>query len=253
MTKSICFFFTLLLGAACQPQHEAQQIIDQAIAVHGGKQLAQSRLSFDFRKKHFEVAIDQGLFRYESILKDSLGTMHDVLDNQGFDRMINGEKLNLSEEDKERFKNTLNSVIYFALLPFPLNDPAANKKYLGETSIKGEPYDEIEVTFSEDGGGADHEDVYIYWIHQQNKTMDYLAYSFHVDGGGTRFREAYNVREIEGIRFADYINYESTEENFALEDYEKLFEEGKVEELSRIELKNVEVSSTSAELAASQK
>lgn len=254
MKKTACFlFFSLLLCAACQTQDDAQKIIDQAIAVHGGKQLEQSLVSFDFRKKQYKAAIDRGLFHYESILEDSMGTMHDALSNKGFSRKINGEEVNLSKEDSDRFQNSLNSVIYFALLPYPLNDPAAHKTLLGETTIKGEPYHEIQVTFAEDGGGTDHEDVYIYWIHQQEKTMDYLAYSFHVNDGGTRFREAYNVRKVEGVRFADYINYESTEENFALEDYATLFEEGKVEELSRIELKNVEVSSPSAKLTALQK
>lgn len=253
MSKNAYVFVFIILLFACQSQNDAQQIIDEAIATHGGEQLDHADMSFDFRKKHYKLAIDEGQFQYESILEDSSGnTVHDELNNSGFSRKINEKKLNLSAEDSIKFKNSLNSVIYFALLPYFLNDPAVNKTLLGQTNIKGEPYHEIQVTFSQDGGGTDHEDVYIYWIHQQNKTMDYLAYSFHVNDGGTRFREAYNVREIENIRFADYINYESTEENFALEDYETLFEEGKVKELSRIELKNVEVSSTPAELATSQ-
>lgn len=259
MKKNVYAFFVFaLFSYACHPQHddaqhddaqhdsteqnEAQRIIDQAIDVHGGDQLENTHISFDFRKRHFEVDMHQGQYQYESFFEDSLGSVHDVLNNQRFTREVNGEKISLSAEDSIAYKNSLNSVIYFALLPYFLNDPAVNKKLLGETMIKGEPYDEIQVTFEQEGGGSDHEDVYIYWIHQEDKTMDYLAYSFHVNEGGTRFREAYNIREIEGIRFADYINYESTAEAFALEDYETLFEEGKVEELSRIELENVEVS-----------
>lgn len=263
MKKSVYAFFILsLFSYACQTQQEnaqddsarqdeAQGIIDQAIDVHGGDQLENTHISFDFRKRHFEVDIHQGEYQYESFFEDSLGSVHDVLNNQRFTREVNGEKIDLSAEDSIAYKNSLNSVVYFALLPYFLNDPAVNKKLLGETMIKGEPYDEIQVTFDQEGGGTDHEDVYIYWIHQEDKTMDYLAYSFHVNEGGTRFREAYNVRKIEGIRFADYINYESTVEAFALEDYETLFEEGKVEELSRIDLENVEVSPSTAKPAIS--
>ncbi len=244
------FLLSLLLFFACQPKNEAQKIIDQAIAKHGGAQLSHAQLSFDFRERHYEVKLNQGQFQYESMFEDSLGnTLHDELDNEGFSRKVNGEEINLSEEDNSRFTNSLNSVVYFALLPYYLNDQAVNKKLLGQTMIKGEPYHEIEVTFNQEGGGADHEDVYIYWVHQQNKTMDYLAYSYHTDDVGTRFREAYNVREIGGIRFADYINYEGTLENFSLEDYETLFEEGKVKEFSRIELKNIEVLTDESELA----
>lgn len=240
-------FWGLLLAAflfACKPQNKAQNIVNQSIEAHGGSQLSHAQFSFDFRKKHIEVVLNEGHYVYESILNDSIGRVHDKLSNEGFSRSVNGNTLKLSEEDQQRYGNTLNSVVYFALLPYHLNDPAANKELLGETTIKGEPYYEIKVTFDQEGGGTDHDDVFVYWIHQTKYTMDYLAYSFQVNGGGTRFREAYNIRHIEGIRFAHYINYESTVQDFALEDYESLFEEGKVEELSRIRLENVEVSST---------
>ena len=220
---------------------KAQRIIDQAIAAHGGEALAQVHISFDFRKKHYEVKLNQGKFVYESSGKDSIGFVHDVLTNQSFTRSVDGQPLKLSEEDQSRYGNSLNSVVYFVLLPYPLNDPAVNQAYLGETTLEGEPYHKIRVTFSQEGGGDDFDDEYIYWIHRERHTMDYLAYSFEVDGGGTRFRKAYNPREIGGIRFDDYINYESTVDDFALKDYDRLFEEGKVRELSRIETKHVEV------------
>ncbi|MDF9800013.1 hypothetical protein OKW21_005276 [Catalinimonas alkaloidigena] len=262
MKKSMYVALLLFLFAfACQTQSDKQQndaqhsnarhIIDQAIAVHGGEQLENTHISFDFRKRHYEVDMNGGQYLYESFFEDSIGRVHDALNNKQFTREVNGEKISLSDKDSLAYKNSLNSVVYFALLPYFLNDPAVNKKLLGETTIKGEPYDEIQVTFDQEGGGTDHEDVYIYWIHQQDKTMDYLAYSFHVEGGGTRFREAYNVREIEGIRFADYINYESTVANFALENYETLFEEGKVEELSRIDLENIRVTESTGDPAIS--
>lgn len=231
-----------LLMLACDTQPDAQEIVDRSIAAHGGEQLDQSQLSFDFRERHFEVMMDHGRFQYESFFEDSIGNqLHDELTNEGFTREVNGEQLTLSEEDNTKYMNSLNSVVYFALLPYFLNDPAANKELLGTTSIKGEPYYEVKVTFDQQGGGTDYEDEFIYWIHQNDYTMDYLAYSFHVNDGGTRFREAYNVRDFNGIRLADYINYESTKEDFALQDYEQLFEEGKVKELSRIDLENVEV------------
>lgn len=37
--------------------------------------------------------------------------------------------------------------------------------------------------------------------------MDFLAYEYNVNGGGVLFREAFNSRMIEGMRFQDYINY----------------------------------------------
>lgn len=89
-----------------------------------------------------------------------------------------------------KYYNSVNSVHYFAYLPQGLNDKAVQKELLGEVVLKGEPYYKVRVTFAQEGGGNDYEDVFIYWFHKQKFTMDYLAYEFHVDGGGMRFREA---------------------------------------------------------------
>ncbi|MGB3850696.1 MAG: DUF6503 family protein [Tunicatimonas sp.] len=233
----------------CQPaaekgtsSHPAQRIINQAITAHGGEALSSAHISFNFRKKHYEAVLDQGQFTYQSTGTDSTGAqVHDVLTNEGFTRTVNGQSVTLNSEDQQRFGNSLNSVVYFVLLPYPLNDPAVSATYLEEASVRGEPYHKIRVTFSQAGGGDDFDDEYIYWIHQDQHTVDYLAYSFEVNGGGTRFREAYNTRVVNGIRFDDYINYESTVDNFALADYDQLFEAGQVKELSRIDTENIEV------------
>ena len=245
MYRPLNFEKRLLIGllgflwSACQTQPSAEQIIDQAIKTHGGGPLQEATVSFDFRKKHYRVQLNHGSFRYESTVNDSIGLVHDVLTNDDFIRTVDGQRQVLNAEDESRYRNALNSVVYFALLPYFLNDPAARKELIGEATVQGKPYYKIRVTFAEEGGGDDYDDEFVYWIHQQHHTMDYLAYSFHVNEGGTRFRQAYHIRNIKGIRFADYINYDTTKG--ALKDYDRLLEEGKLEELSRIELKNVKV------------
>ena len=75
--------------------------------------------------------------------------------------------------------------------------------------------------------------------------MDYLAYDFHINDGGTRFREAFNVRTIEGVRVADFNNYKSEllpQPGTSIEDYETLLGTDDLELLSQIELENVTIS-----------
>ena len=234
---------SLCLGvlASCQIKSEADSIIDKAIEAHGGDNLEEVDMSFDFRDKKYVVKRDDGRFQYERIFNDSIGAVRDILTNDGFTRIVNSDTVQLTDEYKRRYSNSVNSVIYFALLPFGLDGDAVNKKYLGETTIKNIPYFEILVSFEEEGGGEDHEDIYMYWINQQTFTMDYLAYAYHVEGGGTRFREAINAREMGGILFQDYINYDYKGDTTDLHRYETLFEEDKLVELSRILLENIEV------------
>jgi hypothetical protein len=81
--------------------------------------------------------------------------------------------------------------------------------------------------------------VYIYWFHATRHTLDYLAYSFLVNNGGARFREAIQPRVVSGVLFLDYINYKPTSETYALATLDSLFEAGQLEVLSRIE--NLEI------------
>ncbi|WKN40420.1 DUF6503 family protein [Tunicatimonas pelagia] len=231
----------MVFGFACQSDPDPKKIIAEAIAAHGGDGYDGKHISFSFRDRHYDVRLHGGQFTYERAWEDSLGSIHDVLDNQGFTRKIDGEEVVLSAKDEQRYADALNSVVYFALLPQPLTDPAVNATYLGADTVKSKPYHKVQVTFDQQGGGTDFDDVFVYWFHQNERTMDYLAYSFHVNGGGTRFREAYNGREINGIRFADYINYTDTLHQFSLEEYDTQFTNDQVQELSRIDLENVAV------------
>lgn len=220
----------------------AAWVIRQAIQKQGGEHVANSRIAFDFRDRHYVSDRQGGQFTYERIWQDTSGNdVRDVLTNETFYREINGELTELSAKDSSAYANSTNSVIYFALLPYYLQDAAVRTSYLGKSTIRDQEYHKIKVTFGEDKGGKDYEDQYIYWFHPENFTMDYLAYNYQTDGGGARFREAYNVRTIEGIRFADYINYKPKTETLEVIRFDELFNNGQLEELSRIDTENISV------------
>lgn len=244
-TLSILFIIGICF-AACQAREEenpAQPIVDKAISAHGGKLYEHAHFSFDFRDRSYEYKREDGLFEYRRIFTDSIGQKNvDILNNQGFTRLTDGDTAGLPDKKAQAYTNSVNSVIYFALLPYGLNDAAVQKEYLGQTTMEGAPYHKVKITFEEEGGGEDYQDEFIYWFHQEENTLDYLAYSFEEDGGGYRFRKAYNPRTLGGIRWQDYINYKpAPSDSVQLEQLDELFQAGKLEELSRIELKNIQV------------
>jgi hypothetical protein len=224
-----------------QPVSKAQQVVDEAIAAHGAARVAHSRIEFDFRGRHYVSDREGGIFTYERIFTDTSSgdKIRDVLSNNGFYREVNGQRVALPAKDSAAYSNSVNSVLYFALLPYYLNDPAVQKEYLGETTIRGEPYDEVKITFRQEGGGKDFQDEFVYWIHRHNNTVDFMAYSYDDDGEtGARFREAYHIHKVGGIRFVDYINYKPVVETLEVETFDDLYEQGQLEELSRIDTEN---------------
>jgi hypothetical protein len=246
MTVKIYYRISLVLlsvwlWSACGTE-SAQDIVDKSIAAHGGEAYKKFYAEFDFRDKHYTIKRNEGEYVYTRSFADSTGRYFDELTNQGFKRLRNDTLMILAEDKVKAFTNSVNSVSYFALLPFGLNDPAVVKKSIGKTSLEGEPYHLIEVSFEQAGGGTDFEDTFLYWVHASSYTVDYIAYSYQTNGGGLRFRKAYHPQVVNGIRFQDYINYKPMDEkNTKLQELAALYTNKQLEELSRIEVKNLVV------------
>ncbi|SNR13968.1 DUF6503 family protein [Tenacibaculum jejuense] len=217
---------------------EGDKIINEAIKAHGGNLYDNAYYSFIFRKNEYSFKNSENSYIYTVKRKVEDKIVEDILDNGSITRTINGESVELNERDKLRYSEALNSVIYFATLPYKLNDAAVNKEFKREVTIKNETYKIVQVTFNQEGGGKDFEDQFYYWVNSKTHTIDYLAYNYKVNNGGVRFRSSYNKRNIGGIIFQDYINYKA-EVGTPLSELPKLYEEGKLKELSKIETENV--------------
>ncbi|MFC4095161.1 DUF6503 family protein [Euzebyella saccharophila] len=217
---------------------KADELIAATIDKHGGKKYDQAYYGFTFRKKKYTFKNDGPRFIYTMEEEKDGNTTTDSLTNNGLVRYIGSRKTQLSDKDIFKYTEALNSVIYFATLPSKLKDSAVKSTYLGATTIKNEPYEMVQVTFEQQGGGVDFEDVFLYWIHSKKKTMDYLAYEYHTNDGGVRFRSAYNTRDVDGIIFQDYINYKAPLKT-PLKELPSIYEKGQLTELSKIETEEV--------------
>jgi len=217
---------------------KAEQLINKTIKAHGGSLYDNASYTFIFRQKEYTFTNNGSDYRYEMKNETEADLIHDVLENDILTRIVNDKPIKLNEKQIKTYTGALNSVIYFATLPYKLNDATVNKAFKGTTSIKNEDYNIIEVTFNKEGGGQDHDDEFYFWINTKTNTIDYLAYNYRVNGGGVRFRSAYNARTVDGIRFQDYINFKAPV-NTLLKDLPKLYENGELKELSRIETENI--------------
>lgn len=242
---SLLFAAIIIFSCEEKPLTDPQVIVDRAIEAHGGELYKTASFEFDFRDRHYSLKREGALITYTRITNDSAGVIKDVLVNSvKFKRYLNDTEVAISNERRAAYTSSVNSVLYFALLPYPLNDGAVNKEFIGTITLEGNNYFKIKVTFDQVGGGEDYEDVFCYWINQETFTVDYIAYSYEEEHGiGTRMRKAINRQQVDGITFQDYINYKPIDEPNApsVDEHDRLLEEGQLEELSRIENKNIRV------------
>lgn len=240
--KYLIILILAVFVTSCQEEKEqisAEEIITKTIEIAGGDFYKRATIEFKFRDHNYKSTRNGGEFQLERTISDSTGTLRDVVNNTGYQRFKNDTLATVPDSMAVRYSSSVNSVHYFSHLPYGLNDKAVSKKLVGDAEIKGEPYYQLKITFQQEGGGADHHDEFLYWIHKEKYTIDYLAYKFLVNDGGIRFREAFNPRIIQGIRFVDYHNYKIDDYTTDLCNLDELFEEGKLDFLSTIKTEDI--------------
>ena len=158
--------FTLFIFVACKPttqkEFTAQEIVDKAISASGTDKVANSIINFQFRDKNYSANRSNGLYQLKRTFKKDSSTIKDVLSNDGFKRYSNDNLTEVPDSMKVNYSNSVNSVHYFSVLPFGLNDKAVFKKLIGTSTIHKKDYYKIQVTFSEEGGGEDFDDVFVF-------------------------------------------------------------------------------------------
>lgn len=240
------WYLILVLGVvlSCKDkvkEPSAQEIVVKSIAACGGEAYSNSNISFRFRDMEYTAsgsASNRILTR--SFQQDSF-SIKDVRTNKDFKRYVNDSLVVLSDSLANVYANAVNSVHYFAYLPYGLNDEAVIKRYLGTVTLKGKEYHKVEVTFDQEGGGDDFDDIYVYWFNTNTYKPEYLAYEFHVNGGGHRFRKAFNERVVGGIRFVDYQNYKNPALENPIHEIDNSYESESLDLLSEVKLEEIKV------------
>lgn len=231
----------LFLTSCSEPAPDADLIMKEAMKAHGVEQMKTAQVDFNFRGIDYSVQRDGGKFAYHRYLTIGKDSIHDQLNNDGFSRFKNDTLLQVADSLAKRYRSSLNSVVYFAQLPYGLDSPAVNKRFVKKDTILGTIYNEIEVTFDEEGGGEDPDDVFLYWINEKTKMIDYLAYSFCEEECGYRFRQSINRRTIKGVTVQDYNNFKTDELDPELSQLDEMFENEHLTKVSTIEMKRVKV------------
>ncbi len=215
----------------CSNTPEAKDIIAESIAAHGGKNYEDIDVRFIFRKDTLSITLKGGTYLYTRTYADSTGNhFADTLSNTGFIHTKNGGLLILNADSTASLTEKLNSIVYFVLLPYRLQDASVQPRFAGTTNILGAEHKKIEVRFIKQHGGKDYTDTYCYWINNKTHLVDYLSYS----NGGTRFRKAVNRKTVQGILFQDYENYVFADSTLPPIQADTLFAKGKASLLSNI-------------------
>ncbi len=236
-------FVAIVMSSGCGGDVAPDDVIDRAMRAHGTTALNNAILEFDFRGDRYLARRNNGLFSYERHWRDSSGTVRDVVSNDEIFREVNGERAALTERLESAILTRVNSIVYFASLPYSLRDPAVIARYLGTGVIDGETYDRVEVTFRKQGGGPDYQDRFLYWVNRSTSRIDYFAYYYLTDETGSRLRKLVNTRNVSGFLVSDHLNYSAIPDTIGsrIEGYEPLIGTDGLELVSEVKHENVRI------------
>lgn len=238
----VSIFYSCETNSENKLLNKATSIIHNCRTVYGSDLIDEHRVTFQLREYNYVWDYTGNSRLQERITIDSIGNrIKDSWSGENFYRIINQDTVPLTEEAIQKYKNSINSVFYFAFLPKSLTDPAVNAILLESVIIKDQPYHKIKVTFTEEGGGEDYEDIFLYWIHQKSFKLDYMAYQYFTEGGGMRFREAVNHHKVDDIILQDYNNYKPTYEVDNFLHIDSLYMNDELTLVSRINLENLSI------------
>lgn len=242
LQKWCLFCWALIFLSGCVTENQAHQVILQSIKAHGLEDLDDASLKFTFRQRGYTYWKNEGRFVYQRIQQDSAqNKIVDRLDNDGLKRYVNDTIVALSSKDSAAFASSVNSVIYFAFLPYFLKDPAVQTSYLGVRKIEGKDYHKIKVGFQAEGGGKDFQDEFVYWIDKETYLLDYLAYNYLTDGGGARFRKVTDRIQVGSYLINQYDNLKPVPASMEVEKFDELYEAGNLQFLSSIVLEDFKI------------
>ena len=243
--NSFLFLIILVLSSACQTDKKTQaddegsagilsadDIIQKAIEASGKQKVSDHRIVFEFRDKTYISEGICGQFKFTRI--DTSKQVKDVFFKDSLQRKVKGKVVQLADTTATSIKSTINSVNYFVHLPYRLKDGAVKAKRLADDTIADTFYYQLQVKFSKDGGGKDHQDIYRYWFDKKDYSMDYLAYEFYTNDGGMRFRVKKVERKMKGIVFQDYENLKPKADSLSFSNISEAYKEDRLEKVSKI-------------------
>ncbi len=220
---------------------ERLEIVDRAIGFHGGQTYSSSHTSLTICSKSgcfdLKATVQGDIFGYE--VEDPKRRVRST--NDAVVRFENGKSVELDAEAAQRNRDFVNARIYFAFLPYRLNDASVFKQDLGLEKWGDLYLHKVKVTFAA-GSSTDSGDAYLYWFDPATARLEQFAYSYGTgEGAGIRFRKLKNYRRIGGLLFFDQQNLGYEAPDVGVDIITPAFVEDKMREVSNVVLSKIEV------------
>jgi len=234
----------LVAGPVASQPLERLPIVDQAIAFHGGERYRSTDVELDLCSKSgcYQVRsrIDRDRFVYQVEGTVRGEHRHVRWTQDALEVRIDGKTIEPAPEDAQRWRDWVMERIYFAFLPYRLNDPSVFKQDQDLEQWGDRALRRVKVTFAP-GSSTDADDEYAFWFDPETARLEQFAYSYQRNEGGLRFRRLVNYRRVGGILFFDQENLGVNGREYRVDQITPEFVDETLRSISRVRLENITV------------
>jgi hypothetical protein len=230
----------------------ARELVARSIAHHGGELYESSRITLDLCSKSgcsaLEVRQDGGVYEYCATAKVKAGLRKVCIDNEAAREWLDGvgvtgASVPGSEAAIARdaaLRDWVMQRVYFAFLPYRLEDPSVRLEDLGFEAWDGRELRKIKVSF-EAGSSTDADDEFIHWFDPESARLELFVYSYEVNEGGLRFRRLKDHRRVGGILLFDQENFGVEGRGLSVDLVSPAYVEASMRHVSIVELRDIVV------------
>lgn len=210
LVVSLVFTFSSPSLATAEDKVERLSIVDRAIEHHGGALSSGSVTELETCSlsgcSSVRATVDGGLFEYVVRGKVRDAERRVRATNDEVELWLDGRPVPVAGHEAQAMRDWAMARVYFAFLPYRLNDPGVWKEDLGLETWEGRDLHKVKVSFTPESS-THADDEYLYWFDPETAELVQFAYSYSTSNEGLRFRRLFNARRVGGILFADQENW----------------------------------------------
>lgn len=235
-----------LLSAGAARAQEGLKIVRRSIDFHGGELYESSRVEMRLCSGSgcydLEVESDGGLYRHRVAGPVSAGHREVEATNDAVRYWLDGSEVEIpSPADARSLRDWATARIYFAFLPYRLDDPSVIQRDLGLERWGQRELHKVKITFRA-GSSTDDQDQFLYWFDPESARLEQFAYSYEGSPGGLRFRRLHDYRRVGGILFFDQRNLGIEGDGLSVDLITPEYVERSLRPISEVRLEEIAVS-----------
>ena len=235
----------LAAGATAVAAQPGLDVVRRSIAHHGGELYDSSAVTMTMCSGSgcYELAVESrgGVYRHRVAGPVSAGHRAVEATNDTVRHWRDGVEVEIADAtEAQRLRDWATARLYFAFLPYRLDDPSAMQRDLGLERWGERELRKVKVTFRP-GTSSDAQDEFLYWFDAETGRLEQFAYSFAGRPGGLRFRRLDNYQRVGGLLFFDQENLGVEGDGLSVDQIDPAFVTQRMRPISRIHLDHITV------------